>query len=85
MVDCSHAQTGKDYTRQLEVLANLVQQLRAGNRSIMGFMLESNLGAGSQPLGAGRAGLAYGVSITDACIDWATTERCLTEATAQLP
>ena len=85
MVDCSHAQTGKDYTRQPEVLANLVQQVHAGTRSIMGFMLESNLGAGSQPLGAGRAGLAYGVSITDACIDWATTERCLTEATAQLP
>jgi len=82
MVDCSHAQTGKDYTRQPEVLANLVEQVRAGNDSIMGFMLESNLGAGNQPLGAG---LAYGVSITDACIDWETTERCLTGALTQLP
>jgi 3-deoxy-7-phosphoheptulonate synthase len=84
MVDCSHAQTGKDYTRQPEVLANLLDQVRAGNRSIMGFMLESNLGAGTQPVTNGRAGLAYGVSITDSCIDWDTTERCLDDALARL-
>jgi 3-deoxy-7-phosphoheptulonate synthase len=84
MVDCSHAQTGKDYTRQPEVLADLVGQVAAGNRSILGFMLESNLGAGNQPLPRGGAGLRYGVSITDACIDWDTTERCLTDAVARL-
>jgi len=85
MVDCSHAQTGKDYTRQPEVLANLVEQICAGNRSIMGFMLESNIKAGTQKLTDGRAGLQYGISITDACIDWDTTEHCLTNATARLP
>ena len=85
MVDCSHAQTGKDYARQPEVLADLVDQIRAGNRSIMGFMIESNLKGGNQKLVLGRDGLQYGVSITDACIDWETTERCLTEAAARLP
>jgi 3-deoxy-7-phosphoheptulonate synthase len=85
MVDCSHAQTGKDYTRQPDVLADLVDQIAAGNRSIMGFMIESNIGAGTQKLTGHRAELQYGVSITDACIDWNTTERCLTEAAARLP
>jgi 3-deoxy-7-phosphoheptulonate synthase len=84
MVDCSHAQTGKDYTRQPEVLGDLVGQIAAGNRSIMGFMLESNLGAGHQPLPRDGAPLRYGVSITDACIDWDTTERCLRDAVARL-
>jgi 3-deoxy-7-phosphoheptulonate synthase len=85
MVDCSHAQTGKDYRRQPEVLTDLVDQIRAGNRSIMGFMIESNIGAGTQKLTGNRAELTYGVSITDACVDWDTTERCLTEAAARLP
>ena len=85
LVDCSHAQTAKDYTRQPRVLDDLVAQIRAGNRSIMGFMLESNLEAGNQKLADGRAGLRYGVSITDACIDWPTTERALAEAAAALP
>jgi 3-deoxy-7-phosphoheptulonate synthase len=85
IVDCSHAQTGKDYTRQPDVLADLVAQLAAGTSSIMGFMLESNLHAGTQRVTAGREGLAYGVSITDACIDWDTTERSLVEAAARLP
>ncbi len=85
LVDCSHAQTGKDYARQPEVLADLIRQIRAGNHSIMGFMLESNLKAGSQKVERGREGLQYGVSITDACIDWEITERCLSEAAAQLP
>ena len=77
LVDCSHAQTEKDYRRQPAVLADLVAQRAAGNRSLMGFMLESNLHAGRQDLGSD---LAYGVSITDGCIDWDTTERCLLEA-----
>jgi len=82
VVDCSHAQTRKDHTRQAEVLKDLVEQLRADRRAIMGFMLESNIGGGSQKLTGGRADLAYGVSITDPCIDWETTERCL-EGVAQ--
>jgi 3-deoxy-7-phosphoheptulonate synthase len=84
VVDCSHGQTRKDYTRQPAVLASLLEQVRAGEGAIMGFMLESHLRAGNQPLRGGREGLAYGVSITDACIDWETTERCLLEAAAAL-
>jgi 3-deoxy-7-phosphoheptulonate synthase len=84
MVDCSHAQTSKDYTRQLPVLAALVDQIRSGNRTIMGVMLESNIGAGNQPLSKDRATLKYGVSITDPCLDWPTTERCLRDAARAL-
>lgn len=80
MVDCSHAQTNKDYTRQPAVLRALIEQIAAGSRSIMGVMLESNLEAGNQKLSADRGALKYGVSITDPCIDWATTERCLLES-----
>jgi 3-deoxy-7-phosphoheptulonate synthase len=84
MVDCSHAQTSKDYTRQLGVLTALVEQIRSGNRGIMGVMLESNIGAGNQPLSKDRAALKYGVSVTDPCIDWPATEQCLLEAARAL-
>ena len=84
MVDCSHAQTSKDYTRQPAVLAALVEQMRSGNRAIMGVMIESNIGAGNQPLSQDRAALKYGVSVTDPCIDWPATEQCLIEATRAL-
>ncbi len=84
MVDCSHAQTSKDYTRQLPVLDALVDQIRSGNRTIMGVMLESNIGAGNQPLSKDRATLKYGVSITDPCLDWPTTEQCLRDAARAL-
>ena len=84
MVDCSHAQTGKDYSKQPEVLSDLVRQVRAGNSPITGFMLESNLDAGSQPLAGGPGNLRYGVSITDGCIDWPTTARSLQDAATAL-
>ena len=80
MVDCSHAQTNKDYRKQPAVFETLVEQVRAGNRAVMGVMLESNLEAGNQRLGDDPKALKYGVSITDPCIDWATTERCLMDA-----
>jgi 3-deoxy-7-phosphoheptulonate synthase len=80
MVDCSHAQTNKDYRKQPAVLAALCDQVVAGSRAIMGVMLESNINAGNQPLIAEHSQLKYGVSITDPCIDWPTTERCLVEA-----
>jgi 3-deoxy-7-phosphoheptulonate synthase len=80
MVDCSHAQTNKDYTRQPAVLRALIDQIAAGNRSIMGVMLESNIEAGNQKLSRDRSALKYGVSITDPCIDWATTQKCILEA-----
>jgi len=84
MVDCSHAQTSKDYTKQPAILEALVEQVSTGSNSIMGVMLESNLGPGNQSIANGRAALKYGVSITDPCIDWPTTERCLLEAAAKL-
>jgi 3-deoxy-7-phosphoheptulonate synthase len=84
MVDCSHAQTSKDYTKQPAVLEALVEQVCGGSRAIMGVMLESNIGAGNQPLASNRAQLKYGVSITDPCIDWSTTERCLSDAARAL-
>ncbi len=80
VVDCSHAQTSKDYTRQPLVLEALVEQVRVGSQAIMGVMLESNLSAGNQSLKDGRSPLKYGVSITDPCIDWTTTESCLRRA-----
>ncbi len=64
--------------------AALIEQLRGGSDAILGAMLESNLEAGNQPLTENRAALKYGVSITDPCIDWATTERCLTDAATTL-
>jgi 3-deoxy-7-phosphoheptulonate synthase len=84
LVDCSHAQTGKDYRKQPAVLEAVVGQVCGGSRAILGVMLESNLEAGNQPLGAGREKLRYGVSITDPCIDWATTERCVRDAANSL-
>jgi len=77
VVDCSHGNSNKDPGLQPMVAENLANQILEGNRSITGFMLESNLHWGSQPLSANRAELKYGVSVTDACIDWETTEGLL--------
>jgi 3-deoxy-7-phosphoheptulonate synthase len=73
MVDCSHGNSNKDYRRQAEVLHQVADQVRAGSVHVMGVMLESHLVAGSQKLGDDPAGLTYGQSITDACIDLPTT------------
>ncbi len=77
MVDCSHGNSRKDHTRQGEVAASVVEQVAGGNRSIFGFMMESFLEEGNQSVGQDLSQLAYGVSITDKCIDWPTTERIL--------
>lgn len=82
LIDCSHDNSGKNPDRQPEALDDVLGQVRGGNRSIIGFMLESNLLAGNQPLTPGGAGLKRGVSITDGCIDWETTERCIRGAHA---
>ena len=76
MIDCSHANASKDHKRQPLVAQNVAEQLANGNSSIIGIMLESNLNAGNQKL-KDPADLDYGVSITDACIDWQTTEALL--------
>ena len=83
IVDCSHANSGKDHRRQSVVWRDVLRQRVEGDRSIVGLMLESNLMAGSQPV-ADRSSLAYGISITDACIGWEETEMLLTEAHAML-
>ena len=80
MVDCSHGNSNKDYQKQTEVMECVVDQLLAGNSSISGVMIESNLEAGNQKIPADISQLKYGVSITDACIDWATTEKILISA-----
>lgn len=72
MVDCSHANSNKDYTKQMDVVDNLCLQITAGDSRIMGVMIESNLVAGNQNLDL-TTNLVYGQSITDACIDWDTT------------
>jgi len=77
MVDCSHANSGKQPARQEEVWRSIIEQRAAGARSVVGAMLESNLNEGNQPFPQNPADLRYGVSITDACMDWATTERLL--------
>ena len=78
MIDCSHANSGKDHTRQPAVCANVAGQIAAGDRRIIGVMLESNLVAGAQKLVPGRE-LVYGQSITDACIGWDETHTLLGE------
>ncbi len=84
LIDCSHDNSGKQADRQAEVLQAVLSQIGAGNRSIMGAMLESNLHAGSQSFPQPRANLRYGVSITDPCLDWPTTERLVHEVHAAL-
>ncbi|PAZ01624.1 MAG: 3-deoxy-7-phosphoheptulonate synthase [Spartobacteria bacterium AMD-G5] len=77
MVDCSHANSGKDPNRQPDVWKSILAQRRAGNRHLIGAMLESHLHFGSQPLTQDPSILKYGVSITDACMDWETTAALL--------
>ncbi len=82
MVDCSHANSSKDYKRQLDVCRNVAEQIASGDRNIFGIMLESHLVAGRQDV-ISVDGLVYGQSITDACIGWDDTEvllRLLAEA-----
>jgi 3-deoxy-7-phosphoheptulonate synthase len=84
LVDCSHDNSSKKPELQPDVLRALLAQITTGNASIMGAMLESNLAAGSQPFPQPREKLRYGVSITDGCIDWPTTEELVGELHATL-
>ena len=77
MVDCSHANSNKQPELQPLVVENVGNQILEGNQSIVGLMIESNLKAGNQPIPANLNDLEYGVSVTDGCIDWETTEKCL--------
>ncbi|MBD7977480.1 MULTISPECIES: 3-deoxy-7-phosphoheptulonate synthase [Pseudomonas] len=77
MVDCSHANSNKDPGLQPLVMDNVANQILEGNTSIIGLMVESHLGWGSQSIPKDLDQLQYGVSITDACIDWQTTEKAV--------
>jgi 3-deoxy-7-phosphoheptulonate synthase len=77
MVDCSHANSAKQPARQEDVWRSLLEQRLAGNKSIMSAMIESHLFEGAQPIPKNLAELRYGVSITDPCMGWETTERML--------
>jgi 3-deoxy-7-phosphoheptulonate synthase len=79
MVDCSHANSNKQPELQPLVVENVANQIIEGNQSIVGLMIESNLKAGNQSIPANLDDLEYGVSVTDGCIDWETTEACLRE------
>ena len=80
VIDCSHANCNKDHTLQPVAYRDVIKQRANGNQGIVGLMLESHLNAGNQSLNGDRSTLKYGVSITDPCIDWQTTEVLLREA-----
>ncbi len=84
MVDCSHANSCKDHNRQEAVLADVMEQIANGNGNIGSVMIESFLEEGNQKMAAKLEDLTYGVSITDKCVNWETTERMLRQAHAKL-
>ncbi len=84
MIDCSHANSNKDPTIQSLVLKDVTHQILEGNQSIVGIMLESNINFGNQSIPKDLSQLKYGVSVTDACIDWAETEKSITEMADKL-
>jgi len=77
MVDCSHANSGKQHARQEQVWKSVVNQRAEGNTALIGLMVESYLEEGNQPIPSRLADLRHGVSVTDACVGWETTERML--------
>tara|TARA_R110002072_G_scaffold154_2_gene1044 strand:- start:43374 stop:44438 length:1065 start_codon:yes stop_codon:yes gene_type:complete len=77
MIDCSHANSNKDANLQPLVMHDVSNQILDGNKSIVGLMVESNLNFGNQSIPADLSQLKYGVSVTDACIDWETTEKSI--------
>jgi 3-deoxy-7-phosphoheptulonate synthase len=85
MVDCSHANSEKKFARQEDVWNSVVRQRIDGTRSVIGLMVESSLFEGNQPIPPNLKDLRYGVSITDSCIGWETTERMIRWAGESLP
>lgn len=84
VVDCSHANSYKKPELQPLVMSDVVSQIVAGNRSIVGVMIESNLVAGNQSIQADQSKMVYGCSVTDGCVDWETTETMLRDAARRL-
>ena len=79
VIDCSHSNSWKNPEYQPLVMRDVTHQIREGNRSVVGLMIESNIEAGNQPIPADLSQLRYGCSVTDACVDWATTETMIRE------
>ena len=79
MVDCSHGNSNKDFRRQSEVLRDVASQIKGGSKNLMGVMIESHLVEGNQKLNSDLSKLTYGQSVTDACINFSTTEILLEE------
>ena len=77
MIDCSHGNSRKDYQKQVTVLNSINQQIKAGSQYIVGVMIESHLVAGNQSIPKNGKPRVYGQSITDACVNWSTTETML--------
>jgi 3-deoxy-7-phosphoheptulonate synthase len=77
MVDCSHANSSKQFAKQEDVWHSVIEQRLGGTKSLIGLMVESHLHEGNQPIPKKLSDLRYGVSITDSCIGWETTERML--------
>jgi len=84
MVDCSHANSLKQHEKQEDVWRSLIEQRAAGTKAIIGAMVESYLQGGNQPVAKNPADIAYGISVTDACLNWETTERMLRHGHAAL-
>jgi 3-deoxy-7-phosphoheptulonate synthase len=84
VVDCSHANSYKDVELQPLVMSDCIHQVREGNRSIVGLMIESNLEAGNQPIPDDLSQLKYGCSVTDPCVDWPVTETMIRKARENL-
>ena len=84
MIDCSHANSSKNPDIQPLVLKDVTHQILEGNKSIIGVMLESFINGGSQSIPENLENLKYGISVTDACMDWATTEQSLLEMAAKI-
>jgi 3-deoxy-7-phosphoheptulonate synthase len=84
VVDCSHANSYKKPELQPLVMSDVVSQIVAGNRSIVGVMIESNLVAGNQSIQTDHSKMIYGCSVTDGCVDWDTTETMLRDAARRL-
>lgn len=84
VVDCSHANSYKKPALQPLVMADVMNQIRNGSTSLVGVMIESNIVAGNQPIPDDLSQIQYGCSVTDACIDWETTEKMIRDAAALL-
>lgn len=84
VVDCSHANSSKKPELQPLVMADIVNQIRNGNKSLLGVMIESNIVAGNQSIPADLSQLKYGCSVTDGCVDWETTEKMIRDAAVLL-